>query len=109
MLTALLSDFYNIFKPSYQLDSIQPILSTILTVITFTILLYSAQTVTTNIHAYAQSPQTFRNKIVQNKNCSIFSQSSLGSLCRGLTEHTVGNYKSDDKFSFEQDLQSPIK
>lgn len=109
MLEILLSDFYKIFKPSYQLDSIQPILSTILSIILFTILVYSAQTVTTNIHAYAQSPQSFKSNIVQTKNCAIYPQTDLVTLCRGLSDKTIHKINSQASFSFEQDLQSFIK
>ena len=109
MLKEILSDFYKMIQPSYYTDSFKPYLSMILTVVAFTVVIYSFQIFTTNIHAYAQNPLTIQDSALQMENCKIFSQTSLRSFCHGLTDSDRLNYKSMRLLSFEQDLQSSIK
>jgi hypothetical protein len=109
MLKEILSDFYKIIQPSYYTDSFKPYLSMIITVVAFTVIIYSFQLFTTNIHAYAQNPLTIHDSTLQMENCTIFSQTSLRSFCYGLTDSDRLSYKSVLLLSFEQDLQSSIK
>ena len=107
MLKELLSDFYNITKPSYQPDSFTPYFSLILTVVAVTILAYGFQTVTTTIHAYADRPVSFQSTVVQKENCKKLTKDSLSYLCTGANKNSNTNYIS--KLSSEQDLHNPIK
>src|ERR1700729_3849941 len=109
MVKGLLSDFYKVIQPSYQPDTFQPYLSLILTVVTFTIVAYSFQVFTTEIHIYAQNPLAFQTNVLDSENCSIFSKGSIRYLCRGLTDSDSINYTPRSLLSFEQDLHNPIK
>ena len=109
MLKGLLSDFNEIIQTSYQSTSPQPYISMTLTIISFTILVYSFQIFSTNIHTYAQNPVAFQNRTLQTKNCNVFPANSMKSFCRKLTDNNGGNYKSEELLSFEQDLQSSKK
>jgi hypothetical protein len=109
MIKELLSDFYQLLQPTYQPDAFKPYLSMMFTIITFTIIFYSIQTFTTNIHDYAQNPLTFRSEILQTKNCKIFAKTALNVLCRGITTDEDTNYKPYELLSFEQDVQSSVK
>jgi hypothetical protein len=109
MFKEILSDFYKIIQPSYYTDSFKPYLSMILTVVAFTVVIYSFQVFTTNIHAYAQNPLTVHDNALQMENCKIIPQAALRSFCHGLTDSDRLSYKSVRLLSFEQDLQSSIK
>ena len=101
MVKELLSDFSIIAKPTYQPDTFKPYFSVILTIISFTVLLFSLQKITFTLHAYADNPTTFHNIVLQERSCHNFSQKVLLYLC-SEESITKPNYAS----SLEQDLHN---
>ncbi|HSX09027.1 MAG TPA: hypothetical protein VLF93_02660 [Candidatus Saccharimonadales bacterium] len=109
MFRGLLSDFYQIIRPSYQPDTFQPYLLMTITIIVFTVVVYGFQLFMTNIHTYAQNPLTFHDSVLQSEDCKIFNGTTLKSLCRGLTDSDKISYKPQRLLSFEQDEQRAVK
>ena len=107
MVKDLLSDFTTITKPSYQSDSFQPYFSMILTVVTLTILLYSFQTVTATIHAYAENPVSLRQGVFPSKDCKKFTEVSAMYLCEKSKNNLNSPYNPETTISLEQDLHNP--
>lgn len=108
MIKELLSDFYKVINPSYQPDTFSPYFSVILTIVTFTILVYSFQIFTTTVHAYAANPVSIQSEVVKTQNCRVFVEFSIRHLCRGLTNNH-SPYISAPSLSLEQDIQSSMK
>ena len=108
MVKEFLSDFTIIAKPRYQPDTFKPYFSVILTVISFTILLYSLQQMTLTMHAYADNPKTFSDTVTSmaspEKSCKNFSQQTLSYICGD--EIQTPNYSLIPSSSLEQDLHN---
>ncbi len=104
----LLSDFSEVIHPSYSTKSFNPYLSVMLTIVTFTFIVYTSQFFITTVHLYAQNPVEFKNKVLTFQECNIFSQTSLKNFCLELTKAKIV-YKDKSLLSFEQVLQSSTK
>jgi hypothetical protein len=103
MLKKLLSDSINVLNPSYQSDSFQPYLSTIITIITITFIGYGFQTATIGIYTYANNPGLFKDKI-QTRLCGDFRKISLVYICRGVQNKSIKDYTVTSLLSPEQDI-----
>ena len=107
MPTEFLSDFRKVFNPSYQPDTFQPYLSTILTIMVTTILTFGFQTTTNAIYTYSARPASFQNSILQLRACTDFTHTALLYLCTG-GQNTNAAYQATSLFSsLEQDLHKP--
>jgi hypothetical protein len=109
MVKELLSGINNMTKPSDQSDSIKPYLSMMITIITITLIAYGLQTTTSDLHTYAVNPASIKSNTVYEKYCNDLVQTSLKFICSDVKQSgNDGNYP-EAVFSFEQDLQSPMK
>ena len=105
MLKELLSNSTKVLQPHYHSDSFQPYLTTMLTIIVLTFMIYGFQIATINVYMYANNPGLFKDKI-QTKLCGDIIRTSLFYICKGVQVNGANDYTVSSLISPSQDIHN---